>query len=418
VTSLAGDELSVASTDSQVEIAVVIKNNSLRDYPATTVLEIRDSQQYTAYLQLLHAEIVPRISEKRISVSWVPDEKGEYEIRSFAISDLGSLQVLSPPAVAKVSVGEEQVVKGAIPVENAPGPASDLELYALQRINEDRAAAGLSPVSLSRNAAAQIHAEDMLKTRQISHWLTSGEKPYIVYSRLGGLGAVSQNVATSGYLDDDDYDGCSSGAYICNVTNPYSEIDRSEYLMLYEDKECCNDGHRDNILDPHHTHVSIGVAYDDYFFAFVQNFENQYAQWIRPIARDVTNDVSMAGFFANNRDANSDNDLDFYTITVTYDAPPTPAAYQANKDRQGYGAGDLLAVVVPPAAPGTFYVKPADYDIIEAKDWSKEATGFDIRFSLQGLIDAHGKGIYTVSVWATKEAAGKPFIASEMSLTV
>lgn len=410
VKNLSGDELSVAAAGSQVDLALTLKNGSLRDYAVTTVIEIRDSQQYTAYLQL-HADNVARISEKKIRFSWNPQERGEYEIRSFALAGPDS-QVLSPIAVTKVIVGDKEITKQLAPVAG-DGPASELELYVLQKINDDRTAAGLAPVSLSRNAAAQAHAEEILKTRQISHWLTDGEKPYMAYSKHGGQGAVSQNVATSGYSED--YDGCASGIYICSKTEPYYEIDRAEYLMLYDDKECCNDGHRDNILDKYHTHVNIGVAYDDYFFAIVQNFENQYVVWTDPIAGSGS-DVSMAGFFAVNRDADSKNDLGLFAVTVSYDEPPTRATYEANSDRNGYGEGELIAVVAPPAPPGSFYEKPAaGYDIVEAKSWAENATNFSIDFTLQGLVDAHGSGVYTVAVWA-KDAGGQRFVAAETSI--
>jgi uncharacterized protein YkwD len=54
---------------------------------------------------------------------------------------------------------------------------------------------------VSGNNAAQVHAEDMLKTGYLSHWMTGGEKSYMVYTRYGsdggGMsgGAVSQNAA-------------------------------------------------------------------------------------------------------------------------------------------------------------------------------------------------------------------------------
>ena len=71
--------------------------------------------------------------------------------------------------------------------------------YALAKINEDRAKFGLSAVLLSDNKAAQVHSEDVFKTKQISHWMTNGEKPYMTYSRYGGVGDVGQNVDVEGF---------------------------------------------------------------------------------------------------------------------------------------------------------------------------------------------------------------------------
>jgi hypothetical protein len=53
--------------------------------------------------------------------------------------------------------------------------------------------------------------------------------------------------------------------------------------MMYNYNECCNDGHRENILGKVHTHVSIGIAYNSYDITYVQNFEDQYVSWSTPI---------------------------------------------------------------------------------------------------------------------------------------
>ena len=42
---------------------------------------------------------------------------------------------------------------------------------------------------------------------------------------------------------------------------------------------CCNNGHRDNILDPNHTHVNFGIAYNNNRFQFVEHFENDIVNW-------------------------------------------------------------------------------------------------------------------------------------------
>lgn len=67
-------------------------------------------------------------------------------------------------------------------------PLSELYSHTLNLVNADRAEKGLAPVQLSQNKAAQAHAEDVLKTRTISHWMTNGEKPYMTYTRYGGAG--------------------------------------------------------------------------------------------------------------------------------------------------------------------------------------------------------------------------------------
>jgi uncharacterized protein YkwD len=142
----------------------------------------------------------------------------------------------------------------SLEIQYQPNIAVDksLQQYALNKINEDRAKYDLPPVYLSSNEAAQIHAEDILRTKAISHWTTDGMKPYMRYSIYNGTGYVAQNIAVIGV----------SGP---GTINPYTGIYDSEWQFMHNDTICCNDDHRHNILDKHHTQVSIGIAYTDNF---------------------------------------------------------------------------------------------------------------------------------------------------------
>ena len=56
----------------------------------------------------------------------------------------------------------------------------------LELINDERVSAGLNPVVLGDNAAAQLHAEASLENCFSSHWGIDGLKPYMRYSLAGG----------------------------------------------------------------------------------------------------------------------------------------------------------------------------------------------------------------------------------------
>jgi uncharacterized protein YkwD len=73
--------------------------------------------------------------------------------------------------------------------------------YALRKINEDRSRFNIPAVKLSdnNNTAAQLQAEDMLRTRLISHYTSDGMKPYMEYTIFGGKGYVAQNVGYDGF---------------------------------------------------------------------------------------------------------------------------------------------------------------------------------------------------------------------------
>lgn len=147
----------------------------------------------------------------------------------------------------------------------------DLYSFALKLVNDDRKIKGLSPVMLSTINSAQNHADDQLSLKYFSHWNSDGVKPYVVYTKLGGRGSVAEN-------DYYSYSYCPESNCVENTYDPYKEITKGEDEMMNNDASS-NWGHRDNILNPHHTHVSFGIAYDHERFYFVENFENNLVNW-------------------------------------------------------------------------------------------------------------------------------------------
>ena len=256
-------------------------------------------------------------------------------------------------------------------------PREELVQHVLNRINKDRADSGLLPVELSSNQAAQIHAEDVFGTRQISHWMTNGEKPYMTYTQYDGEGSVQQNVAIAGFSPEQ-YEQCVTNMLVrCEEVEPLSTIDQLQYEMMYNDKECCNDGHKDNILNPRHTHVSIGIVYDQYYLALVQNFENNYGLDV-----DVEDsEIEISGTLLEGQ-------LDH--IAIYYDEMPTRAAYEQNKNLLSYSGGELVAVIVKPLPPGYYYESLEGYDIIEADRWIEQSDSVNIGFDLADAVEEDG----------------------------
>ncbi|MDQ3718488.1 MAG: CAP domain-containing protein [Thermoproteota archaeon] len=258
-------------------------------------------------------------------------------------------------------------------------PREELVQHVLDRINEDRGDLGLLPVKLSSNQAAQIHAEDVFRTKQISHWTTNGEKPYMTYTQYDGKGSVQQNVAIAGFTPEQ-HEQCVTNILVkCEKIEPLSTIDQLQYEMMYNDKECCNDGHRNNILDPHHTHVSIGIVYDQYYLALVQNFENDYGLDVDVDVED--SQIEISGTLL-------DGQLDH--IAIYYDEIPSRAAYERNKDLLSYSAGELVAVVVKPLPPGYYYKSLQGYNLIEADSWSVQRDSVNVIFDLADAVNKDG----------------------------
>lgn len=140
----------------------------------------------------------------------------------------------------------------------APAPTTPVpgfELAALQdvmlaAINADRAAAGLTPVAWDATAAqaGQAHAADMLAHNYFSHWNLQGLGPEHRYALAGGRDAVAENLYTFWYRYED-----GRAAPI----EDWPRVIRDAQASLMQ-----SPGHRRTILDPAHTHVGIGIAYD------------------------------------------------------------------------------------------------------------------------------------------------------------
>jgi len=256
-------------------------------------------------------------------------------------------------------------------------PREELVQYVLDRVNKDRTDMGLLPVKLSSNEAAQMQAEDVFRTKQISHWTTNGEKPYMTYTQYDGEGSVQQNVAIAGFSPEQ-YEQCVTNILVeCEKIEPLSTIEQLQNEMMYNDKECCNDGHRNNILDPHHTHMSIGIVYDQYYLAFVQNFENNYGLKV-----DVKNsEIEVSGTLLEGQ-------LDH--IAIYYDEMPSREVYEQNKDLLSYSAGELVAMVVKPLPPAYYYESPQGYNLIEANRWDVQGDSVNVTFDLADAVDKDG----------------------------
>jgi hypothetical protein len=272
-------------------------------------------------------------------------------------------------------------------IETKVLPDDKLIQYTLQKINHDRSQLGLPSLKLSKNKAAQIHAEELFQTRnaQPTHLSRNGMKPYMLYSVYGGTNYMEQNVAISGY-DNGELKKCNE--LRCHKIDPYEQISKVEWSMLDNDTICCNDNHRGNILDRHHTHVSIGIVYSDYYFVLVENFENNYLMLDQQITQDNKN-VELVG-----RIEPSNGTYAIDRIGIYYDPLPTKLYWEENNFLNSYNLGGLVAIVAKPTALFQLYEKPANYKLIEAKSWYNDNNVMDIRFDLSSVMSR--PGVYTV----------------------
>lgn len=256
-------------------------------------------------------------------------------------------------------------------------PQNQTVAYALSLINKDRSTFGLSGVSISNETSGQQHADSMLFYGYFSHWDVYGMKPYMRYTLLGGRGAVEENVA---------YIYRSSGIDVL------SSLAQMENNLVYNDVQCCNNGHRYNILDPAHTTVSIGVAYNSTNIYLVQDFINNYISWFYGTPADNNNVVSLKGSVPSGYSLSD--------IEITYD-PPLQSLTSTQLARapynSSYGLGQTIAGVGY-SVNGRRYYYP-NLTTINASTYTIQGNNFDVAFNIGSLIRQHGGGEYTLLVF-------------------
>jgi len=263
--------------------------------------------------------------------------------------------------------------------------------YALEVVNRDRVGGGLKPVALGENSAAQSHAEDLAALLCLSHWGSNGMKPYMRYTLFGGKFFVEENVAAVFMF---------GRTTLPSEEEMMSFIDQLENEMMYNDA-ASDWGHRRNILDPAHTHVNIGIAYNSQIFVLVQDFENILIGWSEFSVKNTT--VVMKGRFLQN--------LRSYMVLVYYDPPPSPLSREELMRapyNESYGLGEPLGAILSRG-----YTTSLPY--IYATRWSQNGLDFEIVFDFKGFVER--RGVYTI-VLEVEDRQGKIYFATSYSTFV
>jgi uncharacterized protein YkwD len=286
-----------------------------------------------------------------------------------------------------------------------------LENFTLSVINQDRVAAGLSPVVVSSVLSGQQHADSMQYYGYFSHWDNQGYKPYMRYTLLGGTGSVEENAALNYCSDSTNATGRTPAP--CSLKAVENAINDSEWVMMNNDSACCGDGHRDNILDSLHNRVSIGVAYNSTTVFLVEDFEDSYL---------ISESLQLSGS-AVTFSGTLQQDVSTWMsrvagaeISVFYDTTPSGISVSSLDDLKAcgqnselnesaacqyegaYTPGTVVSTVFPPCPPGEECVTDnGTYTYAQA--WQVNAASFNITFSLSSLLAVHGSGVYTIYLW-------------------
>ena len=260
-----------------------------------------------------------------------------------------------------------------------PRDYAALANYSLTIINENRTSQGLSPVVLSPIPSGQQHADSMLQNGYFSHWDTQGFKPYMRYSLLNGTGFVEENIAY-------EYAGFLSFTSTQSVEKVIGSL---EWQMMNNDSACCNNGHRDNILNQYHDRVSIGIAYSSTYVYFVEDFETYLVSLNTPISQGDT--ITLEG--------STSQTLSPGSVEVYFDSTPTaltPSVLNSAYNTP-YDPGTFLGGVIPQCNSIFGTCQRFSQGItVQASTWDIGSSAIDIQFSLSNFIKNGGAGVYTI----------------------
>ncbi len=216
----------------------------------------------------------------------------------------------------------------------------DFKLYMLELINEERVSAGVLPVTLGDNIAAQLHAENSLANCFSGHWGADGLKPYMRYSLAGGYQSNGENGIGSDYCIQ------SSDGY-----RSLSSIESEIQEMM--DGWMNSPGHRRNILDKWHKKANIGLAWDKYNIVGYQHFEGGYVEYARP--PEITNGtLHVLGSAINGLRFSGREELG---LQLFYDQPPHPLTRGQVSRTYCYDSGLQIAAFRYPLTGRSFWTE-------------------------------------------------------------
>lgn len=271
-----------------------------------------------------------------------------------------------------------------------------LRAHVLKLINRDRALYNLPPVELDVEASTSgdTYCRTQIRNGTTGHYTTDGLAPYTRYSAAGGNDAVSENAAAW------------SATYNFNERALYEMARRSQDAMMAETAPA--DGHKRTMLDPHATHVGIGLAWEKGEFRLVQEFVRRYVDWTRPLPRNARagQSVMLAGRTLPG--------LRIEGITVHHEPLPQAMSAAVASAMDSYSLPEKRRDYLP-RIPNDRIANEQGAMTVARRGGFPLADDGTFSFTVPF---ADGPGLYTVVVWVRKEGQTTPFSVSNVSIRV
>jgi uncharacterized protein YkwD len=295
-------------------------------------------------------------------------------------------------AAAPFALGVCTIARGQVPIERGRFSERDAALACqqlLKQVNEERSSAGLSQLELDSLAGkvASEHAADMATHSFLSHWGSDGRKFYHRYSFAGGTDAAQENA--------------SAAEYIQSVT-PSAVIQdlRDMHASMFAETPP-DDGHRQTILFPYHTHVGFGIALQDHSLRLDELYLARYVR-LDPVSLRARpkSTVVLSGNLLNPRHF-------LNQVDVFYEPLPTPPDPNWLRTPRPVALPELHVTLRPKAPNGTSYPDGSRGEY----DWNR--TG---KFRVPARLFRDDPGIYTIVFWIRRVPADKGFPGAEICI--
>ena len=290
---------------------------------------------------------------------------------------------------ASASLGVAGLDPLLLPQADLEKTFAEIRANLLEMINDERAVEKAPPVAIDELATqvATKHAVDMATGQFASHWGRDGLKPYQRYSFAGGTDASQENVSAA------DNTWSMKGADLKQDTAYL-------HVRLYQEKPP-NDGHRQAILAPQHTHVGLGLAIDQLRLRLVELFVARYVK-VEPVRRQSKPGAQL---YLSAKILNHDYLLDH--VEVCYE--PLPKVPDLNWLRQPRSYSlPRESVELRKKVPPPFVYSDGVHGVIDV--FSSGSFHFPVKLYKEE------PGIYTVVAWIKREGTNKTFAATQVCI--
>ena len=251
-----------------------------------------------------------------------------------AMSAFGMAACLAAPEDADIAAPEPtEIPRGPFTEEEV----SEIRQAALERINVDRDVEGLPPLEWDEDAAevGDLFCAVSLRDDTVGHY-TSRAVTWTAGAAGAGRGQPERlRLAWAAPMSVGRGAGCSISG-------------RFQDLMLAERPP--NDGHRRTILDPHLTHVGIGLALSGNQLRYVQEYTARYVELDEvPLESTSREQLAYSGRVLDP----SRYRLDY--ILVYHKDPPEPLTVAECAARMSYELPSDHRVLRPVIGEGMYY---------------------------------------------------------------